>query len=60
MPLRGRWDWKADEAEILRFWNGAFDATGWDIFHIQSEVPNQRYLIAEARKRLGYSPRPRP
>ena len=53
-------DWKADEAEILRFWNGAFDATGWDIFHIQSEVPNQRYLIAEARKRLRYIPRPRP
>ena len=53
-------DWKADEAEILRFWNGTFDHTGWDIFHIQSEVPNQRYLIAEARKRLGYSPRPRP
>lgn len=53
-------DWKADEAEILRFWNGTFDPTGWDIFHIQSEVPDQRYLIAEARKRLGYSPTPRP
>ncbi len=53
-------DWKADEAEILRFWNGTFDPTGWDIFHIQSEVPNRRYLVAEARKRLGYSPRPRP
>ena len=53
-------DWKADEADILRFWNGTFDPTGWDIFHIQSEVPNRRYLIAEARKRLGYGPRPRP
>lgn len=52
-------DWKADEADILRFWNGTFDPTGWDIFHIQSDVPNQRYLIAEARKRLGYSPKPR-
>ena len=52
-------DWKADEADILRFWNGTFDPTGWDIFHIQSEVPNQRYLITEARKRLGYSPKPK-
>ena len=35
------------------------DATGWDIIHIQSAVPNARYLIKAARESLGYSPAPR-
>ena len=43
-----------------------YDATGWDIFHIQSEVPNERYLTGqpwcssgELSVSLGYKPRPR-
>ena len=32
------------------------DLSGWNIFHIQSEVPDARYLTTEAQKTLGYAP----
>ena len=53
-------DWKADEDDSTQWWNGTFGPTGWDIFHIQSAVPNPRFLTTEARKRLAYSPKQRP
>lgn len=31
----------------------------WNVFHIQSEVPNARYLTGAAQEGLGYSPRQR-
>lgn len=32
------------------------DLSGWNIFHIQSAVPNARYLTTAARQALGYAP----
>lgn len=32
------------------------DVTGWNIFHVQSAVPNARYLTTAAQKSLGFSP----
>ena len=29
---------------------------GWNIFHIQSDIPNGRYLIDKSRTELGYEP----
>ena len=44
----------------------SYDASGWDIFHVQSDVPNARYLTGqpwqggdELPVNLGYIPRPR-
>ena len=30
--------------------------SGWNIFHIQSDIPNGRYLIDKSRTELGYEP----
>ena len=35
------------------------DLSGWNIFHIQSDVPNARYLLSNAQETLGYEPTPR-
>ena len=38
---------------------GALDSevSGWDIFHVQSDVPNARFTTAEAQQSLGFKPR---
>ena len=40
--------------------SGSFDSTtGWTVLHIQSAVPNARFLTTAARESLGYAPVPR-
>ena len=39
-----------DASDDLRF------GARWDVLHICADVPNAKYLIGEARKRIGYAP----
>ena len=47
-----------DAVQAVKLARGA-TLSGWNIFHIQSAVPNARYLTTSARQALGYAPAPR-
>lgn len=50
-------EWENEEDHSMQRWNGiVVDLTGWDIFHIQSEVPDARFLTTAGQERLGYAP----